>query len=326
MRKCLLVSVCPLLYAFLLVTSGFGQAWVPPKGQGEFSMAYQDLYTTDHFLGDGSRIDRGKIRLLGLIQGVDYGLTDKLALTAAFPIGMGKYDGRFPHQVPIDNGNYHGTIQDLGLTVRYNLRTRPLAFTPFIGTTFPSHHYEHFAHSAVGSRLWEIRGGVNIGRRLAFLPNTYFQMQYSYAISQRVLGIRPNRSRVASEFGYFMTRRLAVRALANSQITHGGLDFPEDFPSTSPTDVRWRHHDQIARIDDLNLGGGANFALTKSLDVFGSLVHTVWGANGHALKTGLTIGVSWSFRAGRAAPQMALADSNADFAWRNKPVQVNPCH
>lgn len=234
--------------------------------------------------------------------------------------------GKFPHQLPIDDGKYHGSIQDLGLTVRYNLRTRPLILTPFISTSFPSHHYEHFAHSAVGSRLWEVRLGLNFGRRLAVLPNTYFQMQYSYAISQRVLGIRPDRSRVASEFGYFLTRKFAVRALANSQITHSGLDFPEDFPSVSRTNERWRHHDQISRIDDLNLGGGANFALTNSVDVFGSLVHTVWGLNGHALKTGLTIGVSWSFRARRAPPQIALADSGAEYAWRNKPVQVNPCH
>src|SRR2546425_1203434 len=159
----LLLFPTALLLACQLVVSAFGQAWVPPKGEGEMAISYQNL--------------------------------------------------------------------------------------------FPSHHYEHFAHSAVGTDLWEVQIGMNVGKRLApLLPNAFLQMRYSYAMVQRVDGIRPNRSRIETQFGYFLTRRLSVQAIAASQITHSGLDFPEDFPSNSPTDERWRHHDQISTINFLNLG------------------------------------------------------------------------
>jgi hypothetical protein len=46
--------------------SCFGQAWTPPKGEGEYAMVFQDLYTTKHTLSDSSRVDAGHVTLLGL--------------------------------------------------------------------------------------------------------------------------------------------------------------------------------------------------------------------------------------------------------------------
>jgi hypothetical protein len=276
---------------------GHAQAWVPERGTGEFSLAYQDLYTTDHLIGDGSRLKVGTVRILGVLPGLDYGLTNHLALSVALPYGTGKYSGSSPHQLPIDDGSFHGALQDLGVGLRYNLRMHPLAVTPFIRIGRPATRYEHFAHSAIGSQLRETQVGFSVGRRLdPLLHNSYFQFRYGFSWSQRILGIRPQRSRFDGEFGYFLSSRLAVRGIVNSQISHGGLDFPQDYPVVSPTNERWRHHDQISRINVLNVGGGASLDVTKSWAVFASLLHTVWGTNGHALKTGLTVGVSWSFR------------------------------
>jgi len=324
--------VASVLLASMLAVSAFGQAWVPPKGDGEMAISYQNLFTKDHFNGDGSRHDYGHIRLFGVIQDFDYGVTDKLAVSLSIPYGFGKYNGPFPHLLPIDNGDYHGALQDLHVGFRYNVRAHPVVLTPFLAVAFPSHHYEHFAHSAVGTDLWEVQMGVNVGRRLTpVLPNAYFQMRYSYAIVQRVIGIRPNRSRIETQFGYFLTRRLSLQAIAASQITHGGLDFPDDFPSRSPTDARWPHHDQISTINFLNVGGGPSFTLTKSLQVYSSLLTTVWGQNGHALRTGVSIGVSWGFRTPWARPstQAMLDTQPVEVAeWRNKftPPTQQPCH
>jgi hypothetical protein len=289
--------VCGFFLLFVLANQANGQAWVPEKGTGDFSLVYQNLYTRDHFLGDSSRLAVGGIRLVGLIHSVDYGLTDKFAARLSLPVGAGKYSGSSPHQLPIDNGNYHGTLQDLNLGLRYNVRTRPLSLTPFFRVTIPTRHYEHFAHSAVGSQLREFQFGISVGRQLGpALPNAYFQGGYSFGFAQRILGIRPMRSRLDGEFGYFLGRRLQARAIVLSQISHGGLNFPEDYPDRTPTNERWRHHDQISKIDILNVGGGLSFDLSKSWTVFSSLLTSVWGRNGHALQTGLTIGVSWSFR------------------------------
>jgi hypothetical protein len=326
-----LVYLPLVLLVGVLTVSAFGQAWVPPKGEGEMATSYQNLFTKDHFNGDGSRHDYGHIRLFGVIQEFDYGVTDKLAVNLSVPYGFGKYHGPFPHLLPIDNGDYHGALQDLHLGFRYNVRARPFMFTPFLAVAFPSHHYEHFAHSAVGTDLWEVQMGMNAGKRLdPVLPNAYFQLRYSYAIVQRVIGIRPDRSRVETQFGYFLTRRVSLQVTAASQITHGGLDFPNDFPSRSPNDVRWRHHDQISTINFLNVGGGVSVALTKSLQVYSSLLTTVWGQNGHALRTGMSVGVSWAFRTPWARPRAEAAlEPQVEVAeWRNKfaPPTQQQCH
>jgi len=304
-----------LLSAALLLADavGFGQAWVPPKGEGEMALSYQNLFTRDHFNGDGSRHDYGHIRLFGVIEELDYGVTNKFAVNLSVPYGFGKYRGPFPHKLPIDDGDYHGALQDMRIGFRYNVFRRPIQFTPFVAVAFPSHHYEHFAHSAVGTDLWEVQMGMSLGRSLApVLPRGYFQLRYGYSIMQRVLGIRPDRSRIETQFGYFVTRRLSLQALAASQITHSGLDFPHDFPVRSPTNVAWTHHDQISAINFLNLGGGIAYGITKNWQVYSSLLTTVWGQNGHALRTGLSAGMSWNFRTPWARPPVEAAASGPE--------------
>ncbi len=152
--------------------------------------------------------------------------------------------------------------------------------------------------------------GVNLGRRLdPILPRAYFQTRYSYGIVPRTLGIRPNRSRLESELGYFVTKRLSLSAIEMLQISHSGLDFPQDFPSR--TDERWRHHDQISRISLLNVGIGGAFAVTKSVEFFTSALTNVWGQNGHSLNRALTFGVNWNFRTRRFVRQAFAGEGNA---------------
>jgi len=298
------------------VAQAHGQAWVPAKGTGDFTVIYQNLYTRDHLFGDGSKFDAGSVRLLGLTPILDYGLTDRWGIRLSLPLGAGKYTGPSPHALPIDNGNYHGTLQDFNLGLRYNARARPLSVTPFFRMAIPVRRYEHFAHSAVGSQLREFRFGVSAGRRLdPVLRNAYFQAGYSFGFAQRIEGIRPKRSFLDGELGYFVTRRLQVRAIGISQLSHGGLDSPQDFPDRTPVNARWRAHDQISRINVVNLGGGVSYDLNQSWTVFSSLLTTVWGTNGHALNAGLAVGMSWSFRtpfARRPSEYQSQAEEPAD--------------
>ena len=56
----------------------------------------------------------------------------------------------------------------------------------------------------------------------------------------------------------------------------------------------------------MNVGGGIGFSASDSFDLFGSLVTTTWGKNGHALNYGLSLGVTWTFKRGvEAAAAMA---------------------
>ncbi|HXY50331.1 MAG TPA: hypothetical protein VEI01_12825 [Terriglobales bacterium] len=317
-------------FFFACSLPAFGQAWTPPRGEGEYAMVFQDLYTTKHTLGDGSRVDAGHVTLLGLVNSVDVGITDRFAATLAFPVGMGLYNGTTPHLLPIDNGNFHGSLQDLGIGLRYNVFSRPLMVSPFVLATFPMVNYQHFAHSAVGGDAWEVRMGFSVGHRFETrLPNTYFQIQYSYSIAQEFMGIRPNRNRFNGELGHFLGPRVAVRAVALSQVMTEGLDIPNDYPVRTADNPLWRQHDRISKVDFFTIGGGVSYSLTRTLDVFGSVLTMPWGTNGHALKVGASVGISWSFRTPWARPQLPMQVLPSADAWQpqvNQPPQMQCAH
>ena len=303
---------------FLFPPVAASQAWVPEKGEGTVSLSLQDNFVKNHLGADGQRIDVGHIRTFIALQDIDYGITNKLAIDVSIPFVLSKYYGPRPHQLPVDDGKYHGNWQDFRMNLRYNLRTRPLMITPFAALGVPSNDYIYFAHSAAGTEQREYVIGCSFLRNLeSILPRSYVQGAYLFLIPQQVMGIRTYRSRVDSDLGYFVTNRVAIRALASLQIGHAGYQVGDppadlgDFPVRIPSNIKWYHHDQTSKISYLNLGGSASLGLTKSWSAFVAVFTTVWGRNGHALELGEVVGLSWSFRAPWAKPQ-SLADPTTE--------------
>lgn len=303
-----------LAISFALPGVGFAQAWTSPKGTGTLTLSYQNQYTDTHYFGT-HRIDLGHIRLQGLYANLDYSVTDRLGVSVTLPYVAGRYTGTDPHpnKEHIDDGRYHSTFQDFNLDARYHLTARRFAITPFMRTILPSHDYEFFAHSAVGTRLKEVQIGAFVGRRLnPILSDGYFQARYSYGIVERVLGIHHNRSDMDLQAGYFISPRLNLYGLITGFITHGGLDAPPlSAPRPPANDPIFLHHDQIAHGKMLNLGGGASLAVNDRFDVYGSVIHSVTGTNGHAIKYAVTLGMSWSFGRGAAGPVEVDQDPSA---------------
>ena len=67
-----------------------------------------------------------------------------------------------------------------------------------------------------------------------------------------------------------------------------------------------------ARESYLNVGGGAAFSLSDSIDLFGGFTTTVWGRNTHAVNRGLSLGMAWGFgRAGAPAATVAARRESA---------------
>jgi hypothetical protein len=271
------------------------------------TVAYQYSTVHDHFLGDGTRVQRGRIYSQSLVLLTDYGLGHSAAVTFSVPYIQARYSGvnphkpailDFPNNAPlIDDGTYHGALQDLGFAVRYNFTTKPVTFTPFVGFNVPSHDYPFFGHSAVGRNQRQLLLGANVGGPIELLPRSYFHARYAYAFMQRMkvgeASYGGNLSQVRVDFGYFLTPRLSLKAIQIAQIAHGGLTQPTDY-ATKTTELYF-HHDQIDAIGFLELGGGFDFALSHSFDVSSSLIHAVSGENGHALRIGLITGITWYF-------------------------------
>jgi hypothetical protein len=295
------------------------QAFLPPAGEGNVTVTYQDTFARGHLSNTGVLFTDDKIRAQSLMWDVEYGLSDRVALNVSLPFAMARYVGTDPHLVGInrqpstlDNGTYHGTFQDFHAGVRYNVWTRPLAITPFVEATIPSHHYESLGHSAIGQDLRTLVMGATIGGFVDAVPGIYFQTQLSQAVVQKVLGIRPNRRRVDSEIGYFVTPRFAARFLESLQTTQDGLDFLVRGGTVTGVVIHSRNepipsvdfflnHDRLSRNNFLSLGAGVLFAVNDSVEVFAAGSKLVWGENLHPHR-GLSVGANWHFRAGHGAP------------------------
>jgi hypothetical protein len=316
------LAALPML-AFTAV-SVRAQAWLPAQGEGSVSLVVQDMYSKYHFLPT-TGFDRGHVQSENVTVDVAYGLTDKIAVNIGIPWVASKYTGTSPHPLvdssgpvpvlygvnPLDDGKYHETFQDFRFALRYNVTRRGMVLTPFVGSIMPSHDYTSFAHAAPGRDLKELQLGVSAARLLdSLVPGLFVQGTYSYGVTEQVLDISHNRSNMALELGYFVTPRLRLLALNTGQITHGGIDLTLNSRADLGP-LLFSHHDQINRENYMNVGGGASYALTEAVDLFGSVIHTVAERNGHALEYGLTAGLSWSFSTGRSKARAIASTENS---------------
>ncbi|HEX7795514.1 MAG TPA: hypothetical protein VF456_14230 [Vicinamibacterales bacterium] len=291
------------------------QAYTPPQGEGAVSFLYQDMFVKYHYFGP-ARADNGQITSRMMVMDVTYGITDKLAVSAGLPWVAARYNGTKPHPIawnssipsPLDDGSFHSTLQDFHFDVRYNVTKRGIVLTPFVGTTIPSHDYTYFAHAAPGLGLKELQFGASAAKLLdKFVPGLFVQARYGYAVTEKTVEFAHNRSLVDLEVGYFVSPKLRLLALTVGQRSHGGLDLtPNSRVDLGPL---FEHHDQIARVNFLNEGGGVAYTVNQKIDLYGSLIRTVSERNGHAIDHGLSLGLSWSFSARRAGSRaIASAD------------------
>jgi hypothetical protein len=289
------------------------QAWVPPREEVSVTTSYQYVTVTRHYDWRGGEWNRGHIRADSLTLGIEYGITDRLALSMNVPYVWSVYHGPYPHQLPIDNGAEHATFQDYRMSLRYNIVRGRFMVTPFVGLVAPSHNYTYLAHSAAGRDLHEQTMGVNIGVPLdpdagrvpcgCVVPQLYVQGRYAYSFVERVLGIPHNKSNVDVDAGYFVTPATVVRVLASGQKTHGGigLDYLNLPPKGTPL---FNYHDQIIADDYLNVGTGASYSVSESVDVFVIALRTIWGHNGHKMDLSFTTGIGYSFNGRQAIDRL----------------------
>jgi len=232
--------------------------------------------------------------------------------------------GHTPHTAPgielLDDGTYHGGSQDFRFGLRYNVvRKGPVVITPFVEGIIPSRDYVTFAHSAVGRNLRELLVGTNVGLQggESFLPNAFFQARINYSVVERVLDRSHNRTNIDAEMGYFLTPRLAVTGIASYAKHHGGLNFDSTrTPLQQWTPEEYLNHDELMRSDQLDVGGGAAFMVSKSTSVYANVLTMAWGINGHALNTGVIAGINFRFRTRHpnVSPNFAESDFPASSA------------
>lgn len=291
-------------------TGAHAQLSVPGKGEGALTATYQYVGDHYHLTGKGDKVSAGKITGQSLQLRLDYGLTSRLALSVTAPYMIKRYIGPVPHNPDpfnrdgdggehidrIDTGDYHGGWQDPSVGLRWRWRDTPWAITPFATYSWPSHDYTYFAHAALGTRQKKLALGVFAGRQFGpRFQRLYAQGSYSYTFVEAVLDIGVDFSTLTGEVGYFFTPNVSGRVFATYRKTHGGLDFPFDFPPPRTTEL-FLNHDRVQRVDYLNYGLGATWRLGGKYSLGANWMTTGWGENGHAIHNAWTVGISRNFK------------------------------
>ena len=233
----------------------FSQAWLNPRDQGTVTLLYQYGFDRFHAMSQGEAVDRGHTSLQALMLDVDYSLTDRLAVRLGVPFIKGMYSGAQPHLLVlrqaghrscIDDGRYHGGLQDVRFDVRYNVSRKRLMVTPFLTTSIPSHSYPTLGHGAVGTGQREYRLGVTLGRQLnPFLPKAFVQGKYAFGMVQQAAHIAPKRSYAEFQFGYVLSPRISVQASTVWSHSHNGIPFLDGVFPNNLTDEEYLNHDRI---------------------------------------------------------------------------------
>jgi hypothetical protein len=301
----LLVSLFVLYVS--VPSSVHAQAWLNASGQGTVSLLYQYGFDRYHVMSQGEAVDRGHTSLQALMLDVDYSLTDRLAVRLGLPFIAGKYSGREPHlavrgqpntAVTLDDGRYHGGLQDVRFDVRYNVSRRKFMVTPFFMVSVPSRSYSTLGHGAVGTDQREYRVGVNIGRQLGpWLPKAYAQGRYAFGRVQEVAHVAPKRSYAEFQLGYILSARLSIQGSTVWSHAYNGIDFINDvFPINLPEE-QYLNHDRISRVNLLDVGASSTFAVTPKTNLFVGWGRSINGTNTHLRGIVVTVGVAKTFTA-----------------------------
>jgi hypothetical protein len=299
--------------------AGAQSAWLPFEGEASVSLNFQSLDYGGHYDETGTKRENvGAVQSYYGIAQFEYGLTDRLALTARLPYITSRYTGSMDEPIlvfirdkyeeyqranpaaatSVDTGGYYGTFQDFVFTLRYNVLERGLTITPVIGLIVPSHDYRTIGEASAGQNLFALQTGVNVGRLLdPVAPNAYVHGRYTYSFVESYRDIPLDRSTAEFEIGYAVAPTVVVRALANWMRTHGGIPFDEALKDLS----LFLEHDRLLSSRHWHVGGGATVTLTDALDLETAFFTFVAGA-ATRYGIGVNVGFTWRFREPRPAP------------------------
>jgi hypothetical protein len=279
------------------------QVTTPAKGHGTVTVALQNLFIDDHTDYQGTHSHPGTITTNSAFLNVEYGLSDRWAISVGLPFRSSKFSGPIGHnpgslhddhgQGFQDDGNFHSGWQDWSFSVRYAWVRKTWLVTPYLLYGTPARDYNTFAHSAVGVGQWRLEAGISAGRQFGGkLRNLYFVGGLAYALMEPV-DRRVNHATISGELGWFFSPKWSLHVNILRQKTFNGFDFPVDFPDR--TDDHFFHHDQNLRNDFVNEGIGVDFQATDRDHFYINHGRTLHGDNTHLVKAVVTLGYSRDF-------------------------------
>lgn len=277
------------------------QPWVPEKGEGTATFTYQNYYVRGHFDPKGNENRNGATHSKVVVSEIDFGLAHSIGLTARLPFVASKYTGPSVYFVgdiptypgPLDDGTYHGALQDLYLEARRMFAPRAVVVAPFAGVTLPTHDYETHGEAVPGRHRRDLEVGASAAPDFeSFLPHSYAYVRYTWAAAERNEGFPSVRSLIDLEGGHDLTSWFGVRGLLFWQIRHKGPTLDELHAHD------WEGHDRFIVSSYFNVGGGTSLRLMRSTELSATWIATVSGKGGAHVGRMLAVSATWSFGGG----------------------------
>ncbi len=316
----------PLLPALVLTTgiavSGIGRAQEPftqidraqvdilqdepgaEEPRGRIAVGYQIQHTKGLILNNGDVQGATTTDAQLAYLAVDYRVDDHWEAHAELPFirkrsngGPGAHrtdllDPPHPEAQFLDDGRYHGTLQDWVLGLSYHGYWRRFEVEPHLVATIPSHDYSHFGNAAIGQNLWRVKLGVDLTRRL-HASNFYYSLGYSYEVWERVDGISLDKQHFRASAGYFFTPQLSTWAFANARVGQGRNT--NDFLPGDRSSEAWYQHDRTSEHHYVLGGIGARYRINDRYSLSATAARMLWGRNVHDLKYACNVELSRSF-------------------------------
>src|SRR5262245_125046 len=198
-------TYCCVLLTLLLASVAYGQATVPDRGEGMLTLTYQHYAVFGHFDAHGNENTNGGTHSQALVTDLDYGVWNGFGLLVSLPFIASKYTGPPSYFVgpyltypgPLDDGKYHAAVQDLRLGLRRRWWAGPVPIAPFVGFSFPTHHYETVGEAVPGRHRRDLQVGASAAVDLErVLPGAYVDGRYAYGTMERINNLPFTRSNI----------------------------------------------------------------------------------------------------------------------------------
>ena len=296
------IGQCSFAFGLMIAVGAFAatmalaQASVPRRGDGAIALSYQYAAGGDHLLNsdaldgfesrgyqvDGKRWFVGETTSQTILGSLDFGVINRyLALTAQLAYVSSRYEGNLQISSELDDGRWHGTLQDMRIQLRGQLIRAPLIVTPYLSYGFPTTGYLTEGHAAVGRGLTELQLGAFLqypSRVSAVGP--YAHGALAYGILEEVGGLNLGRPQLNLELGYRLSWRWRVRGFGAFAGTTGGVDWvPDNLEDPGIHEEFEALHNQVVNSQRLMVGAGSAYQIWDSVGIFGNLAVTAWGEN-----------------------------------------------
>lgn len=307
-----------VLAAFLLLTMSFPQVYADdyPDPDASLRFEYQYIRTGDFFDNSpyfASGGDVGNTDSHALIISGDVALNNRWTLFASLPYIQKRHKGTAPHDFTefntfdppdrrlVDDGSFHGGLQDLSLGIRFLAKDGPLRISPFVSYGVPTDDYPFYGKAIIGTNLRQIPVGVQLGYQ-PYFSDWYFSGNVAYVFSEKPIGVNVDHWLAFASAGYYFTPGLFGSVFVSHKDTPNGLKLPEDFtddPNYGDLSFldskQWWQHDRVLAHSFTNLGVGIDYILNKRYQISGQVFTGIHAEQTNEVDYAFTIAVTRVF-------------------------------